>query len=154
MNKSLENTVLELGRLTLGELRGRYEALYGESCFSRHKPYIVKRIVWKLQAGAEGVSLAPELHRRAELLARDGDVRLTGRSGGAGLRQVLPCSFSAPAAVADGFIRKHYKGRNIVVQVVDGGFVYDGETYRSLSAVAKKITGSHINGKAFFKVAI
>ena len=30
------------------------------------------------------------------------------------------------------------------------GFEYDGEVYRSLSAVAKAVTGSHWNGHLFF----
>ena len=30
------------------------------------------------------------------------------------------------------------------------GFDYDGERYRSLSAIAKKVTGTHVNGFRFF----
>ena len=36
------------------------------------------------------------------------------------------------------------------VDVVDGGFVWDGDTYRSLSKVATAITGTRWNGPKFF----
>ncbi|MCL4823899.1 MAG: DUF2924 domain-containing protein, partial [Anaerolineales bacterium] len=47
---------------------------------------------------------------------------------------------------------KEYKGRSIrVVVLPDGqGFDYEGERYRSLSAIAKKVTGTHVNGFRFF----
>jgi hypothetical protein len=34
--------------------------------------------------------------------------------------------------------------------VREDGFEYEGEVYRSLTAVAKAITGSHWNGHLFF----
>ena len=45
-----------------------------------------------------------------------------------------------------------YKGQTLQVHVLNKGFAYEGETYRSLSAVAKAITGSHCNGYLFFKL--
>ena len=36
--------------------------------------------------------------------------------------------------------------------VLPNGFEYDGERYRSLSAVAKAVTGSHVNGFRFFQI--
>ncbi len=34
------------------------------------------------------------------------------------------------------------------------GFACDGQVYRSLSAVAQAITGQHVNGFAFFRLAL
>ena len=47
-------------------------------------------------------------------------------------------------------LTRRYKGRTILVRVLPNGFDYEGEIYRSLSAVAKAITGSHWNGRLFF----
>jgi len=48
-------------------------------------------------------------------------------------------------------LTRTYKGKEIVVEVIEGGFKYQGETYTSLSALAKKITGyPAISGPAFF----
>ena len=45
--------------------------------------------------------------------------------------------------------RKH-RGKQVAVKVLPAGFEYEGQTYRSLSAVAKAVTGSHWNGHLFF----
>jgi hypothetical protein len=38
------------------------------------------------------------------------------------------------------------------VQVLPQGFEYQGQVYKSLSAVAKAVTGSHCNGYTFFRL--
>ena len=153
MNKSIESIIIELGKLKPNDLRARYEALYGEPCFSKHKPFIIKRIVWKLQAIRESLALPPKIRQRAEQLAQGAEARLIAPVTPDKRSHTLPCTFSAPTMEPGGVIRKNYKGRNIVVQIADGGFIYDGQPYRSLSAIAKLITGTHVNGRAFFKVA-
>ena len=49
-------------------------------------------------------------------------------------------------------ITRVYKGTTLEVQVRTKGFEYEGEMYKSLSAVAKAITGSHCNGYLFFRL--
>ncbi len=45
-----------------------------------------------------------------------------------------------------------YKGRTVKVRVLPEGFEWEGRRYRSLSAVAKAITGSHCSGYTFFEL--
>ena len=47
---------------------------------------------------------------------------------------------------------RKYKGRAVAVTVLEKGFEWDGRQYRSLSAVAKEVTGSHWNGLRFFNL--
>jgi hypothetical protein len=47
-------------------------------------------------------------------------------------------------------LTRKYRGRQIEVKVLPNGFDYDGQVYRSLSAVATAVTGSHWNGLLFF----
>ena len=47
-------------------------------------------------------------------------------------------------------LMREWNGRTYVVDVVEGGFVLDGRTYRSLSAVAIHVTGTHWSGPRFF----
>ena len=47
-------------------------------------------------------------------------------------------------------ITRQYKGRMLNVKVLRDGFEFEGEAYKSLSAVAKAITGTHWNGYHFF----
>ncbi len=50
------------------------------------------------------------------------------------------------------FIRE-FKGEKYEVVAVENGFNYNGKFYKTLSAVANVITGTHWNGKKFFGVA-
>ena len=45
---------------------------------------------------------------------------------------------------------REWNGRTYQVEVVERGFIMDGKSYPSLSAVAKRITGAHWSGPRFF----
>ena len=49
-------------------------------------------------------------------------------------------------------LSREYKGQVLQIKVLSQGFELEGEIYKSLSAVAKAITGSHCNGFLFFKL--
>ncbi len=50
-------------------------------------------------------------------------------------------------------LTRTYKGKQIEVKVLADGFEYEGETYRSLSGLARHIVGYMISGPVFFKLA-
>ncbi len=50
-------------------------------------------------------------------------------------------------------LTRRYRGQAYHVVVRGDGFEYDGQVFRSLSAIAKLITGSHWNGLLFFQIA-
>jgi len=147
-----------LSRMSVGQLHDRYAEVFGEAARSRHRQYLVRRIAWRIQANAEG-GLSDRALRRAEKLANDADVRVTPPRG-ALARPMRTTPRPDVVAVPPGYdprlprpgtvIVRDYKGRRLVVTVLVDGFEHDGEHYRSLSAVAKAITGSHINGFRFF----
>ena len=45
---------------------------------------------------------------------------------------------------------REWNGRTYQIEVLDDGFQMDGKRYRSLSAIARKITGAHWSGPRFF----
>ena len=45
-----------------------------------------------------------------------------------------------------------YKGRRVIAKVLVDGFEFDGEIYRSLSAIAQEATGTKWNGFLFFNL--
>lgn len=47
-------------------------------------------------------------------------------------------------------LTRTFQGKEIKVQVLDAGFGYEGKTWRSLSAIAKAVTGTSWNGFLFF----
>lgn len=156
MQLNIEMEVAKLRHMTAGQLREHYAKVIGEETRSHHKTYLIRRIIWRLQAKAEG-DLSVRARRRAELLADDAEIRLTPPkdspvAGQAGATVVLdvPASHELRLPTAGMSIRRQYKGRTIVVNVLSDGFEFKGEHYKSLSAVAKAITGSHCNGFRFF----
>jgi len=51
---------------------------------------------------------------------------------------------------AGAVLTRTFKGKEIKVEVLDAGFAYDGKTWRSLSAIAKEVSGTSWNGYLFF----
>ena len=47
------------------------------------------------------------------------------------------------------FIRE-WNGKTIAVTATEGGFEWNGETFRSLSEIARNVTGAHWSGPRFF----
>ncbi|HOQ48136.1 MAG TPA: DUF2924 domain-containing protein, partial [Bryobacteraceae bacterium] len=75
MHLNVEKELAALRRMSVGELRLRYAEVFGEPTGSRHKQWLIKRILWRMQALAEG-DLSERARRRAEELANDADLRL------------------------------------------------------------------------------
>jgi len=150
--------IAALKRMTVTELRAKHLEVFGEPTRSGHKDYLVKRIAWRIQANAEG-GLTERARRRAEELANDADLRTHAPrrqqdEAPTGVTTTTTVTFDHdPRLPLPGsFITRRYKGRDIVVKVLPKGFEYDGEIYRSLSAVAKALSGKHWNGYHFFKL--
>lgn len=126
-------------RMTTKELRERYAEVFGEQARTGNRDWLVKRIAWRIQANAEG-DLSERARQRAVELADDSDLRLS------------PPKPAKPQPEVSTILRRLYKGRMIEVTVRDGAYEYEGQRYRSLSAIAKAVTGSHWNGRRFFNV--
>ncbi len=56
----------------------------------------------------------------------------------------------APALKPGGRLVREWNGVTHVVDVTETGFVWNGKTWRSLSAIARQITGAHWSGPRFF----
>jgi len=154
MNDDIPATVKALGQLTVAQLKNRYAEAFGEPTRVNHKQYLVKRIVWRMQALREG-GLSERARRRAIELADDAEIRLsTPKAPLRGPGTVITAAFDAgrPAAFPKPgtVLRREYKGQVIVVRVLPRGFEYEGEVYRSLTAIAQRVTGAHWNGVSFF----
>ena len=54
MNLNVEKELAALRRMTVGELRSRYAEVFGEPTNARHKDWLVKRIIWRMQAIGRG----------------------------------------------------------------------------------------------------
>lgn len=158
MTKTVAAEVARLEKMSVSQLAKRFEQVFGEECRSRHKRYLIRRIAWRMQANSEG-GLSERARKRAEELADDAEIRVTPpreketMSGDARPSTIKMDSGRDPRLPPAGnWIEREYKGRTIRVLVVADGFEFEGVRYRSLSAIAKAITGSHINGFLFFRL--
>jgi hypothetical protein len=159
VNVSQELTALQ--RLTMRELRLKFAELFGETTLAGNRPWLVKRILWRLQALAQG-DLSERARRRAAELANDADLRVVGPSphrcpkpNASRLtdRSNTSRAVQAPRRElppAGTVLVRVYKGQRLEVTVRADGFEFQGNLYGSLSAAARAITGAHWNGPLFF----
>ena len=167
----------ELANLPLGKLKRLYEQLLGVPPRIDHRRFLVRRVAWQIQAQRYGglskatkarlAELTLQLNPLAEMIARGKSRRATKTIHSPKTMSVAESSVApSPARVArpkrhrlgrdarlpmpGSVLRRVYQGREILVRVLAGGFEFEGQTYRSLSAIAKHITGAHWNGMLFF----
>ena len=158
MSANIATEVNALKAMTVTELRERYGEVFGEPTRCHHKDYLIRRIAWRLQALEQG-DLSERARRRTEELANDADLRVfapkegpasnmppTGHITNARISVSHDNRLPMPGTV----LTREYKGQTIQVMVLDTGFEYEGQVYRSLSRIAKLVTGSHWNGYGFF----
>lgn len=155
---NVQKEVAALQRMTIRELKSKYEEVFGDETRTGNKAWLVKRIAWRIQANAEG-GLSERARVRAEEIANESDIRMTPPK--AKPASVVPARTKTTTIAFSGderlplpgaVITRKYKGETLQVRMLQRGFEYEGEVYRSLSAVAKKITGTHTNGYLFFKL--
>ncbi len=157
MSETIHQQLKHLQRLSAKELRQRYGEVFGDEARTWNRTWLVRRLAWRLQSLAEG-GLSERAKKRAAELANDADLRLTPP-----VARVPDVATVAVERLVDQddrlpppgtILTRSYKGSTIRVQVLEKGFAYEGELYKSLSAVAKAVTGSHCNGFLFFKCNI
>lgn len=155
MHSEIPAMVNNLKRLTLPELQREYANLCGEPTRIAHKGQLVKRIIWRMQAQREG-DLSERAKRRAAELADDASIRLrpavpTTRDANSITAAFIPGRPKIAPPVGT-VLRREYKGSTVLVRVLERGYEFDGERYRSLTAITRKVTGSHWSGYDFFGI--
>jgi len=155
MPNRVKQEIATLQGMTVTELRAKYQRVFGEATRSHNRDHLRKRIAWRVQALAEG-GLSERARRRAEELANDADLRMNapkhpaptapGRTRQATLCVAHHDRLPMPGTV----LTRDYRGKTLVVTVLPKGFEYNNKVYRSLTAVAKVVTGTHWNGYHFF----
>ncbi|TWU39362.1 DUF2924 domain-containing protein [Novipirellula artificiosorum] len=155
MSSTITRELADLKRMSVGELQNKYVEVFGEATTGRNKIWLQKRIAWRIQANQFG-GLTNRAIERASQLANEADLRVTAPKESATKPKPKATSISAPhddrlPPVGD-YIVRVYKGQEYVVTVLQLGFEYEGQTYKTLSAIATEITGQHWNGFRFFNL--
>jgi hypothetical protein len=124
---------------TTAELKEQWRALFGKEPPPFNRAYLQSRLAYRIQELAYG-GLKPEIRARLEALGEQLD------GGNVVLRRIRADSRPLPGTR----LVREYDGVQHVVTVRADDFEYEGRPYRSLSAIARHITGTRWNGWTFF----
>ena len=131
-----------LETMTMEQLHEQWRDLYGGEPPRYRRRFLIKRLAYRLQElFYGGLSEAAKTHL-TQVAQGDPVARVESRIAG-NLRN------KADILPGTRFVRI-WKDRRHEVLAHENGFEYDGRMFRSLSAVAREITGTRWNGKLFF----
>ncbi|MFA5118787.1 MAG: DUF2924 domain-containing protein [Candidatus Omnitrophota bacterium] len=146
------NEIMALKNAPVEELLRRYKELYDEDAAGTHRLYLWRRIAYRLQEREQG-SLSAKANSRLKALIEEYDP-INNKA----LRPDKPASCLPVTAkdkrlpIPGTVITKEYKNTKRQVKVLEKSFEYNGKIYKTLSAIAKEITGAHWNGYLFFNL--
>ena len=158
MDKAIMIEVEKLRRASVSSLKTRYRELFQQEARSRHREHLFRKIVWRLQALAEG-ELSERARVRAQEIANDADLRILAprdffNTSGQPV-EIIPGKQSKKLndprlPMVGTMLRRSWKGRTILVEVLANGFRYENRQFPSLSNIALEVTGTRWNGFSFF----
>ena len=156
---NIDHEVAVLERTSTIDLRKKFAQLCGYATDNRNRKWLIRRIAWRLQASAEG-GLSERARARVAELANEAELRATAPHTRVIKQNAQDSPTLAQAAkpaddrlpVPGGVIVRDYKGHRLQVKVLQQGLEFEGQIFKSLSAVAKHITGNHCNGYLFFRL--
>lgn len=153
MKRSVLGEIAKLRAMTIAQLRSRYTEVFGEEPRSRNKDWLWKRIAFRIQELDEG-SISERALERAEELANEADLRVRPSSPVTHPEEAARAVRRDPRLPPTGTVlRRAFAGKEHEVRILDDAFELGGRTFKSLSAVAREITGSRWNGFVFFGLA-
>jgi hypothetical protein len=115
-------------------LRAEWTAAFGTAPHPYlSERFLAKALAWQRQCAAAG-GFPRHLRKRLDLIG----------PGGSG--RARPATSLAPGTL----LAREWNGRLYHVEVREDGFHFDGRSFRSLSAIARRITGTPWSGPRFF----
>jgi Protein of unknown function (DUF2924) len=138
MTDSIAARVAALPKTPTPELKQMWRELYDKEPPGFSRSYLISRLAYRIQELAYG-GLKPATRAKLDRLADALDPKTA--------RQRV-----VDRPVVGTQLIREWRGVEQRVTVLDDGFEWDGRRYRSLSAVARAITGTRWNGLTFFGV--
>jgi hypothetical protein len=144
MSESVLKQLAELSAMSVAHLKARWRSLYGiEPPTTYKRDYLIRRLAYRIQELAYG-GLSESTRARLQQVTAE-DMSSTGATG----RKQRPRATGAVVVPGTRLIRE-WNGRRYEVTAGERGFEFEGRPYRTLTAIAKAITGAHHSGPRFF----
>ena len=140
MSETVLAQVAALKTTPTHELKAQWRELFGKEPPPFNRPYIESRLAYRIQELAFG-GLKPETVRRLRELGEALD-------GGNVVMRRTRVDQDRP--IAGTRLIREWQGIEHTVTVLTEGYEHQGRPYKSLSAVARAITGTRWNGPLFF----
>jgi hypothetical protein len=158
MNTDVSQHIDQLRHMTTVQLQLKYCELFGQASHSNHKDYLFRRVAWRMQALAEG-GLSERARQHAGQIVTDADLRLCApKQRIEPLPAVRVANASRPldsrVPPPGTQLIKRYKDKTLAVTVLEDGYQYGERVYKSLSAIARQVTGTQWNGYLFFGLRV
>ena len=132
--QSIIGKLAALKNASVPQLKEKWKELYGTDAPSFNRQYLESRLTYRIQELAYG-GLSKDTQTRLRDLAENNDAKLAKK----------------PTFLTVGtMLQKEWRGTMYSITVLADGFEYEGKRFRSLSGVAREITGTNWNGHAFF----
>ena len=133
--------VVALKAMPTPELKEQWQALFDTPPPPYNRRFLESRLAYRIQELAYG-GLKPETVRRLEQLGEQLD------GGNIAVRKVR----GSDQPIAGTRLLRAYQGVEHTVTVLQDGYEWQGRPYKSLSAIARAITGTRWNGLVFFRL--
>ena len=131
--------IAALAATPVAELKQQWRELFGKEPPAFNRPYLVSRLTYRIQELAYG-GLRPETRARLEALGEQLD----------GGNVVLRRTRADSRPLTGTRLLREWHGVEHAITVLADGFEWEGRPYKSLSAIARAITGTRWNGWTFF----
>ena len=159
MNGSTMAEIEALRSLKATDLRNKYREVFIGEPRSWNRDFLFRRIAWELQSKAAG-GLSDRAFERISEIAGEAERIFRERPVTNGLgKQAEPSGGRSPSSKAlanlpvGAVLTRSFDRRCVVVTVLADGFEYQSRKYRSLSAIAREVTGTQWSGPRFFGLA-
>lgn len=128
-----------LKQMSVTELKAQWQALIGTEAPNNSRPFLELRIAYRIQELTYGGPTKP-VRRMLDALANEVD--------GKKVRRTMIRDPRNPV-IGTRLVRE-WDGTEHVITILKDGFDWQGRRYKSLSVIARTITGTHWNGYRFF----
>ena len=140
-NKLLARQIEIINKMNMVELKDKFAELFGFEAGQTNNVNLRRRIAHRLQEIHFGGLLEDDRVFLEKVASQDSLANLR-RAGDQSVSKLKGTRYT-----------RIWKENKYEVTVLgDGKFEFEGETFNSLSAIARKITGTRWNGKLFFGV--
>ena len=139
MESSVLAQLAALPSKTTPELKQLWRDLFDREPPPYNKPFLVKRLAYRIQELAYG-GLSARAEAKLDRLIADEEARLNGKLA----------KRKGDRPIAGTRLIREWQGVEHTATVLDDGFEYQGRRYKSLSAIARAITGTRWNGPLWF----